>query len=112
MDVRILAFWAPLVCLTAFIILLAVTYAFRSRGEGGFKEGTDQAKVFLSGEEMPEEAMRHIRAHNMYWGFFQSLKRYYDPLVRAHTGVVNDYLMWLLGLVAIAGVVVLAAGPW
>lgn len=112
MEMRILAFWAPLVCLIAFIILVAVTYAFRSRGESRYKEGTDQTKVFLSGEDMPEEGMRHLRAHNIYWGFFESLKRYYEPLIRAHTGIVNDYLLWLVAMASIAGVVILAAGPW
>ncbi len=112
MELRVLAFWAPLVCLIAFIILILVTYAFRSRGESSYKEGTEQTKVFLSGEDMPEEGMRHIRAHNIYWGFFESLKSYYEPLVRAHTGIVNDYLVWLVAMASIAGIVILAAGPW
>ena len=112
MDIRILGFWAPLVYLIAFVILIAVTYAFRSRGVSSYKEGTDQTKVFLSGEDMPDEGMRHVRAHNIYWGFFESLRQYYEPLVRVHTGVVNDYLMWLVAVAAIAGIVVLAAGPW
>ncbi|HHE41495.1 MAG TPA: hydrogenase [Dehalococcoidia bacterium] len=112
MDIRILAFWAPVVCLIAFLVLIAVTYAFRSRGESKHKQGTEQEKVFLSGEDMPDAGMRHVRAHNIYWGFFESLKQYYDPLIRAHTGIVNDYLMWLIGVVAIAGIVILTAGPW
>ena len=105
-----LTFWAPLVCLVAFLIVVAITYAFRSRGESGYQEGTDQTEVFLSGEDAPEESLRHIRAHNMYWGFFEAMKRYYDPTVRAHTGIVNDYLTWLLGLTAVVCVAVFAAG--
>jgi len=105
-----LSFWAPLVCLIALVIVLVVAYIYRSRGQGTYKEGTEQGNIFLSGEDVPEEAQRHIRSHNMYWGFFNAMKRYYDPTVRAHTGIVNDYLIWLLALAAIAGIAVLAAG--
>ena len=54
--------------------------------------------------------MRHVRAHNLYWGFFEAMKRYYDPVVRAHTGIVNDYLIWMFGLIALVGVALFAAG--
>ena len=106
----ILSFWAPLVCLVALLIVLVMAYIYRSRGNDSFEEGTERGEVFLSGEEVPEESQRHFRSHNMYWGFFEAMKRYYDPTVRVHTGIVNDYLIWLLGLAAIAGIIVLAAG--
>lgn len=46
----------------------------------------------------------------MYWGFFDAMKRYYEPTVHAHTGIVNDYLIWLLALTAVAGIAVFVAG--
>ena len=110
-NVAVLSFWAPLVCLVSLVILLAVGYSYRSRGNAKYKEGTDQTQIFLSGENAPDEPERHIRAHNMYWGFFEAMKRYYDPTVRAHTGIVNDFLIWLLALVAAAGVAIFVAGP-
>ena len=106
----VLSFWAPLVCLIALLIVLAVAFMYRSRGNGSFEEGTERGEIFLSGENVPEEGQRHIRSHNMYWGFFEAMKRYYDPTVRAHTGIVNDYLIWLLAVTAIAGIAVFAAG--
>ena len=109
-SVPTLTFWAPLLCLIAFLIVIAITYAYRHRGEAGYKEGTEQTEVFLSGEDVPEEGLRHIRAHNMYWGFFEAMKRYYDPTVRAHSGIVNDYLIWLLALTAVTGVALFASG--
>ncbi len=105
----VLAYWAPIVAIIAFVIILAITILYRSRGQGRYQQGTDQEQIFLSGEEEPAEALRHVRSHNMYWGFFEAMKRYYDPTVRAHTGIVNDYLIWLLGLTAFAGIVILAA---
>ncbi len=105
----VLTFWAPIVLIIAFVIVLVVTLLYRSRGQAKFKEGTEQGEVFYSGENVPEELQRHVRSHNMYWGFFEAMKRYYDPTVRAHTGIVNDYLIWLLGLTALAGVVIIVA---
>ena len=106
----VLSFWAPLLIVVAFIIVAIITYAYRHRGESGYKEGTEQTKVFLSGEDEPEAGMRHVRAHNMYWVFFEAMKRYYDPVVRAHTGIVNDYLIWMFGLIALVGVALFATG--
>ena len=85
----VLSFWAPLLIVVAFIIVAIITYAYRHRGESGYKEGTEQTKVFLSGEDEPEAGMRHVRAHNMYWGFFEAMKRYYDPVVRVHREVLD-----------------------
>ena len=110
MNTSILAFWAPIVCIIAFLIIVAIAYAFRSRGQQAYSKDTEQTKVFLSGEDTPEDTLRHVRSHNMYWGFFESMKRYYDPLIRAHTGLVNDYLAWTLGLGALAGLVIVLAG--
>ena len=105
----VLTYWAPLVCLVALAIVLLVAYVYRSRGDGKHEEGTEKGEIFLSGEKVPEEGQRHIRSHNMYWGFFTAMKRYYDPTVRAHTGIVNDYLIWLLALTAVAGIAVFVA---
>jgi len=109
-NTPVLTFWAPLVCLIALLVVLIVAYVYRSRGNNTFEEGTERGEIFLSGEQVPEESQRHFRSHNMYWGFFEAMKRYYDPTVRAHTGIVNDYLIWLLSLAAVAGIVVLLAG--
>jgi multicomponent Na+:H+ antiporter subunit D len=105
----VLSFWAPLICLIALLIVLVVAFIYRSRGNDSFTEGTEQGEIFLSGESVPEEGQRHVRSHNMYWGFFEAMKRYYDPTVRAHTGIVNDYLIWLMAVAAVTGIAVFAA---
>ncbi len=109
-NVAIISFWAPLLIVIAFVLVSAVAYLYRSRGRGDFKEGTEQTKVFLSGEDEPEEGMRHVRAHNMYWGFFEAMKQYYGPTVRAHSGIINDYIIWLLAVTAVVGIALFAAG--
>ncbi|MEA3253925.1 MAG: hydrogenase [Chloroflexota bacterium] len=105
-----LSFWAPLVCLAAFLIVIGITYLFRNRGEEGYKKGTEQTKIFLSGEEPPEEEQRHVRAHNIYWGFFQAFKQYYGPTIRAHSGIINDYIIWFVATAAAIAVALFIAG--
>jgi len=104
-----LPFWNPIICIIALVILIAVTCLFRSRGQKKYKEGTAQTQIFLSGEEPPAVEQIHIKSHNIYWGFFQILKRYYDPSVRAHTGIINDYIIWFIALVALTTVILFIA---
>lgn len=99
-----LNFWNPVVCLVVFLVVIALVYLLRNRGEGGYKKGTEQTKAFLCGEELPEVEDRHVKAHNIYWGFFQALKKYYGPTIKAHTGIVNDYVLWLTAITVIAAI--------
>ncbi len=101
-----LYYWSPLILILSFLVLAIVALIFRNRGEKRYKKDSGQTKVFLAGEEEPEAEQRHIKAHNMYWGFFQALKRYYDPTIRAHTGIINDYILWFIALIAISGIIV------
>jgi multicomponent Na+:H+ antiporter subunit D len=104
-----LPFWNPVVCIIAFAILIAIAFLFISRGQKNYKKGTAQTEVFLSGEEPPAEEQRHVKSHNIYWGFFQTLKEYYDPTVRAHTGIINDFIIWLIAIGALIVVILFIA---
>ena len=104
-----LPFWNPVIAIIAFVILIAIALLFISRGQKKYKKGTAQTEVFLSGEEPPAEEQRHVKSHNIYWGFFQTLKQYYDPTVRAHTGIVNDFIIWLVAIAALFAVIMLIA---
>lgn len=104
------AFWNPIVWIIVFIVVLVVVYFFRRRGQKGYKKDTDQARVFLSGEEVPEAGERHIRVGNIYWGFFETLKEYYNQILRPHTGIINDYVLWFVAITAISALVLLVAG--
>jgi hypothetical protein len=97
--------WNPVISIIAFVILIAITYLFISRGQKNYKKGTAQTEVFLSGEEPPSSEQRHVKSHNIYWGFFQTLKQYYDPTVRAHTGIVNDFIIWFIAIAALTSVI-------
>ena len=98
--------WNPLLWLAALAVGLGVALAIRSRGRKDFREGAGR-KPFISGNEEPENAGGHVPASNLYWGFLDSLKSYYTPVVPLRTGTPPDYLPWLLGVMALMLVVVL-----
>ena len=104
------AFWNPIVWIIVFIVVLIVVYFFRRRGQKEYKKDTDQARIFLSGEEVPEAGERHIRVGNIYWGFFETLKEYYKQMLRIHTGIVNDYMLWFVAVTVVSAIILVVAG--
>ena len=105
-----LAYWSPLILLLTFLILLIMAIIFRDRGQKSYKKGTGQTKIFLSGEDEPDAEAVHVKAHNMYWGFFEAMKRYYEPTIKAHTGIINDYLLWFVSVIALVAIVIFVSG--
>jgi hypothetical protein len=102
-------FWDPIVWILAFVVALLVTYFIRSRGEKAHKKGVQGEEFLMANPRLPA-GKTHIRAHNIYWGFFEGLKRYYDPTISTHTGIVNDYIIWFVALIAIVTIMLFVAG--
>ena len=102
--------WSPIVWVIAVVLVTIVAYLFRSRGQENYKKGTAQTSIFLCGEEVPEAEQRHVRAHNIYWGFFETLKGYYDRIIKPHTGIINDYIVLFVAVMAIVASILLIAG--
>ena len=96
--------WNPLIWGIAIIIAYLIIYIIRGFGKKGFKERTEQAKVFLSGNPELEKEKMHVGGSNVYWGFTESL---YGSLEKMHTGNVSDYILWF---VIILGVMFLIIG--
>ena len=95
-------YWSPIVLLASIAIVLAVVLLVRSRGNGNFKRTNAQALPFFSGNVAPE---KNVHGMNFYWGFRETMKGYYGFSERIHSGVVNDFVIWLVLL----AVVLLAA---
>ncbi len=104
------AFWNPLIWFIAFIGVMAVVHFIRMRGQEKYKKGSAQAQIFVCGEEVPEPDKRHIRVTNIYWGFFETLKEYYNSILRPHTGIINDYIIWFVAVMALTAVILLIVG--
>jgi uncharacterized membrane protein YphA (DoxX/SURF4 family) len=95
------AVWAPLIWIVALVVIGVMVLIWRNRGQKGYKKGTAQTDIFLSGAKVPPEAERHVKSENIYWGFFESLKELYDAMMKPHTGIVNDYLLWFVVILAV-----------
>jgi len=104
------AFWNPIIWVIAFIVVMAVTYYFRSRGQKTYKKNTEQTQIFLCGEEVPEPEQRHVGTDNVYWGFFEALEGYYENIIKPHTGIVSDYIIWFMVIIAISAIIIFIAG--
>jgi len=95
--------WAPIAWTVAFVTALVIGWFIRNIGESGCQQGTEQTKVFISGEDEKifEDQDVHIVGGNLYWGYFEVLKKYYDKVTSLHTGVVTDYMLWMLSTLVI-----------
>ena len=87
------------------IIGLGVLW-IRNKGEDRYKKDTDQTKPFLSGNPEVSKEDSHVGASHIYWGFTEALKKYYEPLVKLHTGNINDYSGWIVLMMAIIFIIV------
>lgn len=99
-------YWSPIVWLIAFIVAFLIAYILWGLGEKKHKKG-EQAKPFISGVEEPSKGEVHVRGGNVYWGFTEALKGYYNLMKKMHTGVLNDYVLWFIGIAAILFIVVI-----
>jgi hypothetical protein len=98
--------WNPLAWLIAFIAAAIVVYLLWKRGESSYRKGTELDRPYLSGNVEPDKGAVHIRASNLYWGYFQALKGYYDTIVPMHTGILTDYMVWFVAVTAVLLVIV------
>lgn len=102
--------WNPLIWVVAFIITVIIAWIIWLRGESDYKKDTEQTKPFISGNPEPEKGEVHVRGGNMYWGFTKALEDYYDRVVPLHSGILTDYILWFLGVMALVMVLVLGGG--
>ena len=99
------AVWSPIVWLVVLVVLGVIVLYVRSRGQKRYKKGTAQTDVFISGIQVPPAEQRHVPAHNIYWGFFEALKGFYNTMMRPHTGIINDYILWMVVVMVLTVVV-------
>ena len=102
-------YWSPLVWLLAFIVTFLIAYVIWGLGEKRHKKG-EQLKPFISGLAEPSKTDVHVKGGNVYWGFTESLKEYYKYATKMHTGILNDYILWFIGIAAILFMVIIIPG--
>ncbi len=95
-------FWSPIVLILVIILTTFVAYLLYRMGKSGFKETEHKGEPFISGNRPPKKAGEiHVGGDNLFWGFTRALRKYFDPLIKGHTGIVNDYLYWIICTLAV-----------
>lgn len=99
-------YWSPVVWIIAFIVAALVAYILWGTGNKQ-RKGGEQGTPFLSGKPAPSKEEAHVRAGNVYWGFTEALRGYYKWMKSIHTGIVNDYVLWFVGMAALFFVLII-----
>jgi hypothetical protein len=94
-------FWSAIIWILLVLVIGSLVIYIRNKGEDSYKKNTEQDKPFISGNPEGSKEGSHLSASHIYWGFTEALKGYYDPLVKMHTGNINDYSSWIIVLTVI-----------
>lgn len=98
-------FWNPLAWIAALVVSILLIIFLRSFGKREFKKETEQTTPFLSGMPAAGEEIR-VRSGNLYWGFVEALKGYYESMKKLHSGDLRDYILWFVIIIVITFVIV------
>lgn len=85
-------------------IIVAMTLGIHKLGkcrvESSSLEGAMDTKyeVFTGGEK---EEFSKVGPHDLFWGMKHDFKGYFNRLSNAHSGVVNDYALWVVVTMAV-----------
>jgi len=99
-------FWSAIVWVIVVLVIWVIVYYIRSKGEKSYKKNTEQDQPFISGNPELSKEGSHISASHIYWGFTEALKGYYNPLIKMHTGNMNDYSGWIVIIAVIILIIV------
>jgi hypothetical protein len=103
--------WNPIAWALLFVGILGLSLILRGWGNRGYKKGTGQTKVFLSGNDEPEASEDlHVRGDHLYWGMVEGLSGYYRRVKAWHTGIFTDYVAWFVGVLGVVFLVLLWVG--
>ena len=92
--------WNPLVWIISFLIVYIGIKFLQDHGQSDTKKDGDMILPFTSGNYISDEDAR-IKASNVYWGFVEAMKGYYNAITKIHTGIMSDYVYWYIGILAI-----------
>jgi multicomponent Na+:H+ antiporter subunit D len=102
--------WNTVVFLGAVLITVVIALVMYSRGQKGTVPKGEGKKPYLWGNPTEIDGKPIvIPASNVYWGFIEALKPYYKPMEKIHSGLINEYVFWL---VITMGIVISAVSFW
>ena len=98
-------YWDAIAWIVAFIVICIVVYIIRGFGKREHRKEAEEP--FFSGVELPDEKM-HVKASNIYWGFIESMKGYYDVMKKMHDGIINNYISWFIFIAVLLLIILFA----
>ncbi len=98
--------WSPRPWVLVFVAAVGVAMWIRSVGRGDNRTGGEAGKPFISGNDLADPEDARVASSHMYWGYLEAMRGYYRRLMEFHSGILTDYVMWFLVVLAAA----LAAG--
>lgn len=106
MDYTLAGYWKPEAWLVLFFILLIaliLIFSFNiKKGINKLPESCDSKYDNFTGGE--KEAFNKPSANDLFWGLNYQLKGYFNKLSNAHSGVVNDYVLWVVVCLAVVSI--------
>lgn len=98
-------YWDALYFVYVFIIGLIISYIiykWAERSSTGTRRSGDGAKIFLSGEDQDEVIPQfehfqgYVTGRHVMWGLIRGINRMFIVFRREHTGLLSDYVSYLL----------------
>ncbi|AEC50941.1 hypothetical protein PNA2_0023 [Pyrococcus sp. NA2] len=112
-------YWDALYFVLVFIIGLILAYLLNEwakKSGTGTREVGDGTKIFISGEDpekvIPgfEHLVGYYTGRNVMWGLIHGVKRFFSALKSDHTGLLTDYVSYLLMTTAFILILILIRG--
>ncbi len=102
--------WNAVVFLGAMISAAIIAVLIRGFfGKKGMTPKGEGKKPYLFGNPTEIDGKPIvIPGSNVYWGFTKALDRYYRPVEKLHSGIVNEYVFWFVSTMVLAILVMMA----
>jgi multicomponent Na+:H+ antiporter subunit D len=102
--------WNTIVFLGAVLVTTIIALILYSRGQKGTVPKGEGKKPYLWGNPTEIDGRPIvIPGSNVYWGFVEAMGKYYKPMERLHSGLINEYVFWLICTI---GIVIATVSFW
>lgn len=79
------------------LAIIAILGGFKS-SQNAIEEVAVDRDIYFSGEASEHS---HVSGNDLFWGLKYNLRHYFDFMHRAHSGKVNDYVLWVVSTLAV-----------
>ena len=102
--------WNAVVFLGAMISATIIAVMIRGFfGKKGMTPKGEGKKPYLFGNPTEIDGRPIVvPGSNLYWGFTKALDRYYKPVEKFHSGIINEYVFWFVSTLVLVLLVMLA----